>query len=82
MTISEFIARCDRYCEAVGRTRKALSKQLLLDTSRIDDLEAGGTDIGVNRLERASSDLAALEAELSKRTKQDTAAQRTQGKAA
>lgn len=63
MTIPEFIARCDAYCEATGRTRVWLSKSLFADTFRLRNLADGSADIGVKRLERAIDDLTALEAE-------------------
>lgn len=64
MSIPEFIARCDRYCAAADRRRVWLSKRLFGDTTRLDDLAGGGSDVGVMRLERAMADLAALEAAL------------------
>lgn len=63
MTISDFIARCDAFCAKRGVTRVWLSKRLLGDTYRLDKLAAGEVDIGVKRLDRAVSDLAALEAD-------------------
>lgn len=63
MSISEFIARCDRYCAERDKTRTWLSKRLFKDTYRLDDLAAGDTDVGVRRLERAAADLAELESE-------------------
>lgn len=63
MTIQEFIAECDAYCEAAGRTRVWLSKRLLSDTTKLDDLASGKVDIGVKRLERAYEDLRQLETE-------------------
>jgi hypothetical protein len=62
MPISDFIGACDAYCEASGFSRVWLSKRLFADTYRLDDLAAGKTDIGVKRLERASNELAALDA--------------------
>jgi len=63
MSISEFITRCDAYCEAAKVSRVWLSKRLFNDTYRLDDLAKGGTDVGVKRLERATEDLASLETE-------------------
>lgn len=63
MSISDFIERCDRYCETRGVTRVWLSKRLFKDTYRLEDLAADKSDVGVKRLERASEELAALEAE-------------------
>lgn len=57
----EFIARCDRYCEAAGKTRVWLSKRLFSDTNRLDDLAAGKGDVGVKRLARAVDGLRELE---------------------
>lgn len=60
MTIEQFIEACDRYCEASGVSRTWLSKKLFADTNRLNDLDAGKSDVGVNRLARAVTDLAAL----------------------
>ena len=62
MTITNFIARCDAYCEAAGVSRVWLSKRLFNDTFRLGQLAAGTSDVGVMRLERAERDLAALAA--------------------
>lgn len=62
MSISDFIARCDRYCAAADVSRVWLSKRLFTDTNRLSDLASGTSDVGVKRLERAVADLAALEA--------------------
>ena len=62
MTITNFIARCDAYCEAAGVSRVWLSKRLFNDTFRLEQLAAGRSDVGVMRLERAERDLAALAA--------------------
>lgn len=62
MSIPDFISRCDRYCEAAGVSRVWLSKRLFTDTNRLADLAGGTSDVGVNRLARASADLAVLEA--------------------
>ena len=61
MNIAAFIARCDAYCQMAGVSRTWLSKRLLKDTFRLQQLADGGVDIGVKRLERAVSDLSALE---------------------
>lgn len=61
MSIPDFIARCDAYCEAAGCSRVWLSKKLFQDTYRLDLLAKGEADVGVKRMERASDDLAALE---------------------
>jgi hypothetical protein len=61
MSISDFITRCDRYCEAAGVSQTWLSKRLFADTYRLSHLRKGGTDIGVLRLERATHELADLE---------------------
>jgi hypothetical protein len=61
MTISDFIARCDRYCAAADVTRVWLSKRLFNDTYRLGQLADGESDIGVKRLTRAAQDLEALE---------------------
>jgi len=63
MTISDFISRCDALCEKRGVTRVWLSKRLLGDTYRLEKLASGEVDIGVKRLDRAVSDLSALEAD-------------------
>lgn len=73
MSIPDFISRCDRYCEAAGVSRVWLSKRLFADTNRLADLAGGTSDVGVNRLARASADLAALEA-ANDATSQDRAA--------
>lgn len=62
MTIPDFIARCDAYCQTAGVTRNWLSKRLLKDTFRLEQLASGSVDIGVRRLERAVADLATLSA--------------------
>lgn len=62
MSISEFISRCDRYCQTAGVSRVWLSKRLFSDTTRLDDLAGGQSDVGVRRMERATADLSALEA--------------------
>lgn len=61
MSIQEFIARCDRFCETTGVSRTWLSKRLLKDTFRLDLLANGEVDIGVRRMERALADLKTLE---------------------
>lgn len=61
MSIPEFIARCDAFCETANISQTWLSKRLFADTFRLRDLAAGGTDIGVRRLERALADLGRLE---------------------
>ncbi|QTC88166.1 hypothetical protein [Brevundimonas pondensis] len=61
MLIPDFIARCDAFCEAHGQSRVWLSKRLFNDTFKIENLDAGATDIGVRRLAKAEVDLAALE---------------------
>lgn len=63
MSIPDFIARCDRYCEAAGVSRTWLSKKLFKDTYRIGQLADGKSDMGVRRLERALEELAVLEAQ-------------------
>ena len=63
MSIPDFIARCDTFCEARGVSRVWLSKRLFADTYRIEQLASGDTDVGVKRLERAVEDLADLERE-------------------
>ena len=60
MSISDFIARCDRYCADASVTRVWLSKRLFNDTYRLDRLAKGEGDIGVKRLGRAMADLDAL----------------------
>lgn len=62
MMIPDFIRRCDAYCREAGVKRVWLSKRLLQDTYRLEKLANGDVDIGVQRLERASRDLAKLEA--------------------
>ncbi|MGH7018762.1 MAG: hypothetical protein ACREEY_02720 [Brevundimonas sp.] len=61
MPISDFIARCDAFCEARGLSRVWLSKRLFNDTFKIENLDVGATDIGVRRLAKADADLTALE---------------------
>jgi hypothetical protein len=61
MSIAEFIAACDRFCETRDVTRVWLSKRLLADTYKLDHLASGAVDIGVRRLERACADLEELE---------------------
>lgn len=61
MSIPDFIERCDAYQLRADVSRVWLSKRLFNDTYRLDDLAAGKSDIGVQRLERAEIDLAALE---------------------
>lgn len=61
MNIPDFIARCDRYCLDAGVSRVWLSKRLFADTTRLEDLAGGGSDVGVKRLSRAANDLGALE---------------------
>lgn len=61
MSIPEFIARCDAFCEAAGVSQTWLSKRLFADTFRLRDLAAGETDVGVRRLERAVKALEALD---------------------
>lgn len=61
MNISDFIARCDRHCQSAGVSRTWLSKRLLKDTFRLQQLADGEVDIGVKRLDRAVTDLAELE---------------------
>ena len=60
MTIPDFIRRCDAYCADFGVSRVWLSKKLFSDTFRLDELEAGSSDVGVRRLARACADLDAL----------------------
>ena len=61
MSIPDFIARCDAYCEARGVTRVWLSKRLFADTYRLKELAEGNADVGVKRLERAVADLEEME---------------------
>ena len=74
MSIPDFIARCDRYCDATDRKRGGLSKVLFDDTNRLDDLASGESDVGVMRLERASKKLAEMEAALAALPANDTQA--------
>lgn len=60
MTIPDFIRMCDAYCAQAGVSRTWLSKRLLKDTTRLQQLADGEVDIGVKRLQRAVSDLQAL----------------------
>lgn len=60
MTIPEFIAACDSYCARANVSRTWLSKRLLKDTYRLDQLASGAVDIGVRRLERARIELEEL----------------------
>jgi hypothetical protein len=62
MSIADFIERCERYCAARGVSRVWLSKRLFQDTYRLDQLAAGGSDVGVKRLAQAAEDLEKLEA--------------------
>lgn len=64
MSIPDFIARCDRYCEAAEVSRTWLSKRLFNDTYRLRDLADGASDVGVRRLEQAEGVLGGLEAAL------------------
>lgn len=61
MTIPEFIARCDLYCANASVSRTWLSKRLFADTFRIQSLAEGKSDVGVNRLARAVTDLDAMD---------------------
>lgn len=65
MTIPEFIRICDAYCAQAGVSRTWLSKRLLKDTTRLQQLADGEVDIGVKRLARAVADLDALQREAS-----------------
>jgi hypothetical protein len=65
MTIPEFIRICDAYCAQAGVSRTWLSKRLLKDTTRLQQLADGEVDIGVKRLARAVADLGALQREAS-----------------
>lgn len=58
MTISDFLSLCDDFCRRKGVSRTWLSKKLFSDTYRLQSLDAGGSDVGVRRLEQA---VAALE---------------------
>ena len=71
MSIPAFIERCDRFCVEAGVSRTWLSKRLLKDTRRLQELAEGKVDIGVKRMERAKRDLAVLETET--RTKRSAA---------
>lgn len=61
MSLSAFIERCDRFCEASGKSRVWLSKRLLGDTYHLDRVVEGKADIGARRLERLQDDLTDLE---------------------
>lgn len=63
MDIRDFIIRCDTFCDQRDVSRTWLSKRLLHDTYRLDLLARDEVDIGVKRLDRAISDLTALELE-------------------
>lgn len=63
MTIPEFIRICDAYCAQAGVSRTWLSKRLLKDTTRLQQLADGEVDIGVKRLARAVADLEGLQRE-------------------
>lgn len=65
MTIPEFIRICDAYCDKAGVSRTWLSKRLLKDTTRLQQLADGEVDIGVKRLARAVADLEGLQREAS-----------------
>ena len=60
MTIETFIARCDAYCEAAGRTRAWLSKLLFGKGTKLDELASGKCDVGVRRLGLAADELSGL----------------------
>lgn len=62
--IEKFISDCDRYCEARGIKRATLSKIVLLNASRLQQLADGELNIGFKTLDRAIATLATLEAAL------------------
>lgn len=62
MSISDFLLRCDSYCEARRISRARLSTLIFNDGKKLTAL-AEGADIGTRRLARASADLARLEAD-------------------
>jgi hypothetical protein len=75
MTISDFIARCDAYVARSGLSQATLSKRLFADSSRLKNLAAGKSDVGVNRLALAVQTLRELERELEQaQVAQDAAA--------
>lgn len=61
MTLSEFIARCDAYCEKAAVSRTWLSKRLFADTYWLENLAKGDAGISLKRFERAVDDLCRLE---------------------
>jgi hypothetical protein len=63
VSISDFIERCDRYSDLHKVSRTWLSKKLFNDTYAIEHVATGQRDMGVKRLQRATADLAKLEAE-------------------
>jgi hypothetical protein len=62
--IDQFVKRCDRFCEASGRSRTWLSKRLFDTTDRIADLADGKSDVTTKILERAKGQLRGLERSL------------------
>jgi hypothetical protein len=63
MTLSEFIDECDAFSAEFGVSRRWLSKRLFSDTFRLDSLAAGKSDVGILRLAKARTTLAALRVE-------------------
>jgi hypothetical protein len=74
MNITDFVAACDAFCARHNVTRVWLSKRLLADTYKLDNLAKGSVDIGVKRLEQAFADLAGLEKERAEQASQGQAA--------
>ncbi|WP_172268925.1 hypothetical protein [Caulobacter sp. RHG1] len=73
MSIPEFIRMCDAYCARAQVSRTWLSKRLLKDTTRLQDLANGSVDIGVKRLARAVDDLRKLDGRPKARATQEAA---------
>jgi len=64
MTIPQFIARCDAYCQRANVSRVWLSKRLFANTYKLGLLADDTADIGVKHLARVLETLAGLEAAL------------------
>lgn len=60
---AQFIARCDAFAVRRKVKRSTLSAWLFNDGKRLEQIAAGVSDVGVQRLHRAAEGLAALEAE-------------------
>ena len=62
--LAAFLQRCDAFAEEIGVKRSSLSTTLFADGKRLDQIAAGGSDVGIGRLAEAEAALSAMESRL------------------